>query len=247
MFTKRERIVSIGLVAVMLAAGLLISSIIHDKLLDKYHEYDTALQIVNDADIFTYGMRTDVGNAFVYGTVHTVDPVTFEELNGWYATVRKVKERYTQHSRVVTYTTSDGKGHTTTHTRVEYYWTWDAVDSWERHATYLTFLGVKFRYNQINLPAPQYLTTVRDSSFVRYVFYGTSTTHVGTIYAKLLHNDIQNARFYAGKDIAQTIKWLESYVSLIIFWVAWIATTIGAVILFARLDNKWLEDRRRKG
>ena len=246
MFTKRERIVSICLVAMMLVAGLLISSTIHNKLLDKYNEYDTALQIVNDTDLFIYGMHTDVGNAFVYGTVKTIDPVTFEELDGWYATVRKVKERYTQHSRTVTYTTRDANGHTTTHSRVEHYWTWDAVDSWEKHATYLTFLGVKFRYDQIDLPTPHYLSTVRDSSVVRYVFYGTSTTHVGTIYAKLLHDDIQNARFYAGKDITQTIQWLESYVPLIIFWIVWVAAIIGGVVLFARLDNRWLEDQRKR-
>lgn len=237
--TRREVLFSVIIVVVLLVIGFLIASGINVSLLDKYQEYDTALQIDNDKELFEYGMRTDIGNAFVYGTVQAVDPVTYPEIGGKYSHVEKVKERYTMHTRVVTYT--DGKGHT--HTRTETYWTWDVVDRDYIHSQLITFLGVEFKYDAIGFECDEYITTIKESSHVRYKYYGSPISATGTVYTELSNHTINHARFYSGEDIESTIKILESKWQLVVFWFFWILLMIGAVIGFYYFENRWLEDK----
>ena len=236
--TKREILFSVIIILVLLCIGFLISGAINTSLLDKYQEYDTALQIDNDKELFEYGMRTSVGMAFVYGNLDTIDPVTYPEIGGQYAHVEKVKERYTQHTRTVTYTDSDGH----THTRTETYWTWDRVDSEEIHSEQITFLGVKFMYKQIPFQNDSYIDTIKESSYVRYKYYGTPTSCSGTIYAKLADKDISNTEFFRDRTIDEAISSLESKWQLILFWIAWVILIIGSVVGFYYIENNWLED-----
>ena len=90
--------------------------------MNEYQKYNTALQIDNNSEMFSYGMRTDIGNAFVHGDLKAVDTVTYPEIGGAYMYVEKIKEKYTMHTRTVTYTTGSGKTRQT-HTRTETYWT----------------------------------------------------------------------------------------------------------------------------
>lgn len=237
--TRREVLFSVIIVVVLLVIGFLIANGINVSLLDKYQEYDTALQIDNDKELFEYGMRTDVGNAFIYGTVQAVDPVTYPEIGGEYSHAEKVKERYTMHTRVVTYT--DGKGHT--HTRTETYWTWDVVDRDYIHSQLITFLGVEFKYSDIDFECDEYITTIKESSHVRYKYYGTPLSATGTVYTELSDHTIHHARFYSGEDIESTIKNLESKWQLVVFWFFWILLMVGAVIGFYYFENRWLEDK----
>ena len=78
--TKREIIFSIVIIAIMLTLGFIIHGSIDNAMMLKHQEYNTALRIENDADIFQYGMSTNVGNAYVHGTLEAVDPVTFDEI-----------------------------------------------------------------------------------------------------------------------------------------------------------------------
>lgn len=136
--TKREILFSVVIIAVMLIFGFMISSSISNSLLNSYQEYNTALKIDNNKDVFQHGMRTNIGNAFVYGELEAVDTVSYKGVDGNYSYMKKVKERYTQHTRVVTYTvTVNGKPQT--RTRTETYWTWDAIDHWEQQSTKITF------------------------------------------------------------------------------------------------------------
>ena len=102
--TKREVIFSVVIVCLMLVFGIMISGKISDSLMNQYQEYNTALQIDNDSSLFEYGMRTNIGNAFIYGELAAVDSVTYPEIGGEYASATKVTERYTQHTRTVTKT-----------------------------------------------------------------------------------------------------------------------------------------------
>jgi hypothetical protein len=126
-----------------------------DELIQRlleYQKYNAALQIDNDSDLFIYGMKTNVGNAFVYGDLKAVDYVTYPEIGGQYSYVEKVKERYTRHTRTVTKTkTVNGKQQT--YTETEEYWTWDVVDRESKSSTKITFLDVEFDYGTINFPS----------------------------------------------------------------------------------------------
>lgn len=65
--TKREVLFSIAIIAVMTLIGFVIHGKISDNLMNEYQKYNTALQIDNNSEMFSYGMRTDIGNAFVHG------------------------------------------------------------------------------------------------------------------------------------------------------------------------------------
>lgn len=242
--TKREIIFSIAIIAIMLLIGFVIHGSINDSLMLKYQEYNTALHIENDTDMFTYGMSTNVGNAFVYGELKAIDTVTYPEIGGEYSYVEKVKERYTMHTRVVTYTvTVNGKPQT--RTRTETYWTWDRVDSWSKHSEKISFLDVEFDYGTINLPSADYITTQKESSKIRYKYYGSPTKCTGTLYTVLKNNTINENHFYHNYTIDETIEHLETEWELVLFWVLWIILTGGCVVGFCYFDNKWLEDKKR--
>lgn len=234
--TKREILASITILAVMLLIGFLIGGKISDHQMDKNSEFNKAVKI-NSADMFQYGMNTSVGNAFVYGDLEAVDPVTYPEINGEYLYIEKVKERYTMHTRTV----STGSGKTRT-TRVETYWTWDRVGSESIHSKNIKFASIEFDYCKINPPDTDYIDTVKESSHVRYKYYGCKTKYTGSIYTKLKDSTISdNSSFYNNMTIDEAVDYLESGIWLILFWIFWIILTIGSIFAFYYFDNDWLE------
>ena len=126
--TKREILASISIIAVMLLIGVLIAGRISDWELDRNEKYNKAIKIETQ-DLFEYGMRTNVGNAFVYGELKAVDTVTYPELDSVYMYVEKVKEEYTRHTKTVTDYDEDGNK---IGEHEEEYWTWDRVGSEEQ-------------------------------------------------------------------------------------------------------------------
>ena len=94
--TKREVLVSIVIVCVMILFGVIIADGINDTVMERQQEFNTAVKIDNDKDLFEYGMKTNVGNAFVYGELKAVDTVTFDEIGGEYSYVEKIKEKYSK-------------------------------------------------------------------------------------------------------------------------------------------------------
>ena len=229
--TKREILASIAIAAVMLLIGLALSNKISDWLLDRNAEYNKAVKIT-DAEMFQYGMRTDVGNAFVYGDYIAVDPVTYPEIGGGYMYIEKIKERYTMHTRTVT---RDKKTYTET------YYTWDRVGSEEKHCKQVSFLGVVFDAVKIQTPYTEHITTIRESHNIRYVYNGTDAEHTGTIFTRLSDNTISDKSPFYERDIEATIEHLESEWQLWLFWIGWIILICACLYGFCYLENEWLE------
>lgn len=237
--TIREIIASISIIAIMLLFGFMISGKISEHNMDKNEIYNKAVKI-ESTDIFEYGMRTNVGNAFVYGDLEAVDTVTYPEIGGEYMYVEKVKEKYTMHTRTVTYT--DGNGNT--HTRTETYWTWDVVGSEDLKCKELIFCGVKFASNKIDIPGTDYITTIKESSHIRYKYYGTATKFKGTIFTELRDNTITDgSEFHNDSNIEETVDRKTSSGTgwLVVFWILWIILICGCVFGFYYIDNRWLE------
>lgn len=236
--TVREIIASISITAIMLLFGVLIHGKISEYQMDANEIYNKAAKI-ESKDLFQYGMDTNVGNAFVYGELKAIDTVTYPEIGGEYMYVEKVKERYTRHTRTVTYTDSNGK----TKTKTEVYWTWDRVGSEDKNCKELSFCDIVFDSNKIDIPGTGYITTIKESSHVRYKYYGTGTKFTGTIFADLRDNTIpEGTNFYNDMNIEKTHKYLETGIGvLIVFWFFWIALIVGCVVGFYYLDNRWLE------
>lgn len=238
--TNREIIASVSIIAVMILIGVLISGKISEHQMDKNETYNKAVKI-ESTDLFQYGMDTNVGNAFVYGDLKAVDPVTYPEIGGEYMYVEKVKERYTQHTKQVEHTkTVNGKQQT--YYTTETYWTWDRVGSEDIKCNEVSFCGVVFTSNKIDIPGSDYIDTIKESSHIRYKYYGTGTKFTGTIFADLRNKTISdNTNFYNNMNIEETVEYLESGGGVIIFWIFWIILIVACVFSFYYLDNKWLE------
>ena len=235
--TKREVLASISIVAVLLLIGVLISGKLEESQTDKNAVYNKAIKI-DSKDLFEYGMRTNIGNAFVYGDLVAVDSVTYPEIGGSYMYVKKIKEKYTIHTRTVT--TRDSKGRT--HTRTETYWTWDEVSREHIQCNEVSFCGVIFDSEKIEMPDTNYITTIKESSHVRYKYYGTEISHTGTIFTTLKDKTISdNTPFYENKNIEETLETLESDIGLFLFWFFWVVVIVACVIGFYYIDNEWLE------
>lgn len=235
--TKREILASISIIAVMILIGVLISTKISEHQMDQNEIYNKAVKIESQ-ELFQYGMDTNVGNAFVYGDLKAVDTVTYPEIGGRYMYVEKVKEKYTKHTRTVHHTDSEGNSYTTTET----YWTWDRVGSEDIKCKEISFCGVTFESYKINLPSEDYIDTIKESSHVRYVYYGVGTEYKGTIFTDLRNKTISNnTPFYNNSTIDETIEHLESNFAIVIFWVFWIIFICVVVYGFYYLDNNWLE------
>lgn len=248
--TKREVLFSSIIVMVLVVIGIFISNNINNALLDNFQEYDTALQINNNKELFEYGMRTSVGNAFVYGELKVVDTVSYPEVDGEYSYIEKVTERYTKHWKQVTKTRTNSKGETETYTVWEEYYTWDYKDKESKHSKKITFLDVEFDYGKIDLPYKSRIDTIYERSRwseqegdIRYVYSGSPTKCEGTLYAKLLDKDIKDVRFSYNKNIDETLQGYKSYFWLALFWIGWVILIIVSVFAFWMIDNKWLEDR----
>lgn len=238
--TKREVLASIAIIAMLLIVGLGMSDKISDKIADKNEKYNKAIKI-ESKELFDYGMRTDVGNAFVYGELKAVDPVTYPEINGEYIFIEKVTEEYTRHTRTVTTTDSKGK----THTKTEEYWTWDEIDSESKHSKELMFCGIKFPYKKIYIPEIKYIDTISAGYHLRDVFYGTKAKHKGTIFTKLKDRTISDkSSFYKEQKAEEAKERLTKGEKswLIVFWVAWIVVIVACVIGFCYFRNDWLEE-----
>lgn len=238
--TKREILASISIIAVMILFGILISSKISEHQMDKNEIYNKAVKIENQ-EMFQYGMDTNVGNAFVYGDLKAVDTVIYPEISGEYMYVEKVKERYTRHTRKVRHTrTVNGKSQT--YYTTETYWTWDRVGSEEIKSKEISFCDIVFSSSKIELPGTDYIDTIKESSHIRYKYYGVGTKYTGTIFTDLRDKTISdNSNFYNNSTIDETIEYLESNVETVIFWIFWVILIGLAVFGFYYLDNRWLD------
>lgn len=238
--TKREILASISIVAILILFGILISNKISEYHMDNIEKYNKAVKI-DSQDLFSYGMKTNIGNAFVYGDLEAIDTVGFNEIEGQYMSVKKVKERYTRHTRLVTRTRKVGKT-TQTYTTTEVYYTWDEVDRWQNKCNKVKFLNIEFDYGQIYTPSESYIKTIKESSNIRYVYYGSPTKYSGTLFARLGESTVNDTQFFNNKTIDETMETLEKNPLIIMFWFFWIILICGAVFVFYYIDNDWLEE-----
>ena len=241
--TLREIIASITIIAIMLILGVVISNKISDSVSDDIAEYNKALQIDNDKEMFEYGMRTNIGNAFVYGELKPVDSVNYPEIEGEYLKITKVKEEYTRHENVVTKTDDDGN----TYTETEITYSWDEVSRESKHCNEVTFLGVKFSYDKFDIPNGKHVKTINKDSDTKYCYYGVDSSIKGTIYVQLKDNELKSNDFFGSiniikKPLKETYELYTNDYSVVLFWIFWIFIIILVVYGFYYLDNNWLNN-----
>ncbi len=227
--TKQEILASVSIITILLLIGILISEKITEHQMDLNEKYNKAVKIETQ-ELFEYGMRTNVGNAFVYGELAAVDTVSFPEIDGEYMYIEKTEERYTMHTRQVTH-------HTT-----EKYWTWDTVKTESLKCSHILFQGVVFPIDKIQIPNEKYIKTVQKDSKIRYQYYGTRNRFTGTIFTELKNCTISDhTKFYNDSNIENTLKCLENNYFVVVFWIVWVMFITICVFMFYYIDNRWLE------
>lgn len=234
--TKREIILSISIIVLMMILGLSISNKLVESKMDKEEKYNKALKIINK-DIFEYGMKTNVGNAFVYGQLEAIDTVSYDDIPGEYLRIKKVREVYTRHTRVVTHTVN-GK----LKTKTETYWSWDYDGSEIKTSEKVKFLDIEFNTNKFIIPEGDYIDTIKTSHNVRYKYYGYPSKLNCTIFSYLSDNSISNNTNIYNLTIEETIESLQSNAVIVFFWICWIAFICILVYGFYYLDNNWLNN-----
>ncbi len=172
--TVRELMFSIVIILIMLMGGFFISEKIASHNDEQNQEYYQAMQIDGNAELFQYGMRTDVGNAFVKGNLVAVDPVTDPGIGGVPAAYIKVEEQhYNRHTRQVAHTrTVNGK--TQTYYTTEVYYSWITTIVGKAIVKRCHSLAWSFVW-KIQMPGSYLYDTIKQSSHVRYLYYVINT------------------------------------------------------------------------
>lgn len=239
----REVLVTAGIVAIMLALGVMIHHSIAAGSQRRLEQYTTAVQI-SDAVQFRYGMDTNFGNALVYGTLSAVDPVSYPEAAGEYLYIQKTEEHYNMHTRTVTTTDSQGN----THTHIEVYYSWDYAGREARTCTRVQFLSQifdrdKFYYQTqpVYLDGRRYLT----EGHTRWYFDAVPAAFDVTIHTDLRDGTIPDKpEMFLSQTPEEVVSYKIKYqnIPLIIFWVFWLIVAGGAAAGFIYAENNWLDD-----
>ena len=211
---KSIYLLTIIIVGVMIAIGFLVNSKVreHDDAVNI--RYEQAIKIEGSKEQFEYAMKTDSGDAFVYGTLKAVDPVNDDEIEGEYAEILKVKEEYRPHT--VYETDSKGK----THTRTE--WRWDEVSRETTHCNEIEFMDHIFEYGTIPFPDKDYIETVNTGFNTRYKYYGTDIEYTGAFFGELRNGTIEGAKtFVPDKTASETCEYMHIHTSGFLFWLFW--------------------------
>lgn len=240
--TKREILFSTVILAVMVGLGVWVSNPIVGSLTKNALETVSAVQ-ARDSERFGYIKRTNAGRFLAEGPLVANDTITIPDIPGQYSYIEKVKEVYTMHTQV--YTTSDGKGHVTTHVRT--YWSWDVKGREKFETGDYTFLGERFTKNEIGYRAESDKDTtiyngVLRGSKTRHVYYTTPVMVEGLMTGLADGKSYSDLKFSRGVLIEDRIEGAERKILSvpIVFWVFWFMLTGGLITLFYVLENKWL-------
>lgn len=255
--TLREILVSIAIFLVLSGIGHLIYGNIDDKSVIK--KYETAQIIEDNKEKLDYLINTKFGNVLVSSTFKTSDKdaVKFDEINGKYAFIKRVKERYTMHTRTV----CSGSGKNSI-CRTETYCTWDYVDSDSKYAKNIDFLGYSFDgeklLNQVpnkNLKLSKKMYKqeykkikskyVYETSNVRHYYEYIPLNFKATIFTNTRDKEIfKDYTLFYEKTPEQAVENIKSTTktSKLLFIVVWSLMSAGVIFWYISLDNNYLED-----
>ena len=240
--TWREVLFSTVIISIMVGIGVWISNPIIKTSTETAIDILSAVK-VKDAEKFAYIARTDVGEFYAEGKMVAIDPVSIPDIKGKYMRIKKIKQEYTRHTRLVSYTDSKGN----THTRIEVYYTWDDVETNDYKSNRVKFLNKEFNLNDINYRVSvDYNTTIKNSFFsdTRYVYYTHPTYANGVMNGICVNKGYSKLNFLKGSTIEKITE--SAYdmmnISVVGFWIVWIFLICLITFVFYAFENKWLED-----
>lgn len=243
--TKREILVSIAITFILIGIGFLINSSIQNTIYEDNEKYYKALKIDNEEQ-FKYSIQTNIGYTLAQGKVQAVNGVNINDIEGTYYKIRKVKEKYTMHTRQVAHTRTKADGTTETYYTTEEYWTWDYAGEEEFHTEKFIFLGVDFNYGTIQFNNEKHKETKSGGYHIRYQYYVIPFEFEGTLFTYIDNNTINQNNFYYNNTVEDIIIQKEGEANgwNIGFWIIWIILIGLADFGYVCLDNNYLEDKQ---
>lgn len=222
--TKREILVSIIILLILITIGLFISNGIEDSINEKNEKYYKSLKIDYDTEKFKYAINTNIGYTLARGKVKAVEGVSISDIEGTYLKISKVREEYTRHTREVAHTRTKSDGTTETYYETEVYYTWDYAGKEEFNSENFEFLEVKFKNETIRFSNEKYKKTIYKGLDVRYVYYVIPVEFEGCLFTNIKNNTINENEFYYNTKIEEVIEQKQAeYKSFKIgFWMIWI-------------------------
>ena len=243
--TLREAIFSVTIASALFLVGFLISTRIEHGVNQRNLRYRQAAKIDTE-DGFRVGAATDIGYAFVEGGFRALDTVSHDRLDGQWLWIMADHQRYTRHTRTVTYTTTDGKGHVQTHTRVEHYWTWDTFKVEKLHSKKVSYMGAEFPYGKFGYSyVERRYKTVGTGLNTRIEFTFMPTRFRASAFTELKNGTVSNGtELRQGETIDELYDSMTKSYDVQLFWFFWVALMVAAVFAFVAIDNRWIEDNR---
>ena len=211
--TKREILVSIGLLFLFIALGIFFGNKVQNAQTDKNLRYEIAIQINNDPDQYKYAFDTNFGDIFAYGTAIAKDVVSIDDVYGMY--VSRELQKYTQHTRTVHYTVN-GKSRT----RIEHYWTWDHVKTDSTYSKYVIFLDREESGNTwVKKIHSGYVKTESCGYNKRYIYHKIPTQVTGTKFGRIENNDMIDFEFKENVEIKDALEKFLVHWYVPLFWI----------------------------
>lgn len=262
--TKREVLVSVIILLLMLAIGFLISQGISSNIEEQNEVYHKALKI-EDMNTYNYAKTIGVGECFATYTLDADTPQSVEELTGEYLYIERIYEEEHQKTRVVEEEYTDSNGNKKTRTKTETYWEWDVMSRDYYESPTVTINGESIDTDRItglssktesldsSTVSPSYQNRLgwnsnylQSGSHRRWSFRVIPLHSEGSMYVDLGDGIIRSKKISLHPNIAVQDLY-DSYVSsseagIIIFWIVWIIFTGGIIFAYCYFDNDYLED-----
>lgn len=255
--TKREILVSIIIVFLMITLGFPLSNKILEGATESYEIHQKALK-VKDSDTFGYAIKTQQGNLIAEGEFESVDPVNFPGYKGEFTEITKYKEKYVMKTRYIP-EVKDSEGKTITPARTETYWEWDSAGSQTVTSKKFNYLGQEFNVSDFSLISRRSVDAknVTDKAKGYYEYDGRKVRY----YYKIIPVKFNTGFIaYSGenglKDINGRSKITLSKNNIqeivesskasmerseVVFWMIWILLTGGLIYGYVSLENRYLD------
>lgn len=264
--TKREILVSVIMVCLLLCLGFFIDSkIVEGQTLSK-EKYNKALKIDNNNEMFKYAIETNVGNIINYGEFKIDKGVNSEWLKNDYMYIEKITEEYTRHYRTVC--SGSGKSRSC-HT--ETYYTWDVINSQVSNVPTIKYSGLDFNFNDFkNYPkyrlelnqdmvAKNKIDKIKNNCIYekirmfganvgdkRYFYKVINKNFMGTVFGTTKNNKFtdENGLEINNQTIKEFVKNKNDGFSIgrIVFWIFYIVLCSCGIAYYIYLENNYLED-----
>lgn len=167
------------LILMYIVLGFVLLSFVWQKVYINPSERPVQIDTVKG---FADAITENIGNICVEGTIDTTVPITLEETDGEYISVKRVKEELNSHTKTTYIPIHSGRT-TTMIPSVRTYESWDEEETETENAETIIFCGKEFPSSKIQFREEDYeeILIVNISENSRYKYYGIQTGQEGVL------------------------------------------------------------------